>query len=234
MFEQLNIDIILTYVQDLPTHMRYAFCSLFFSLFIASCAHKNGRDTACAYYEAAVAEAEEARLPEALYYIEKSLSCAPLAKTLALKAQLLYNQKQFAESARLFKQVIEHPTATESLKAEALNNYAIVQQELGNTQQARAIWQELVHNPAYSTPEVAYYNLGLDAFSQNNFKQADSYFSAALKRSPDYIDALFYKALCCFLLDKLLEARDLFEQVVKLVPEHPGAAYFLRILSGSK
>ncbi len=202
----------------------------FFIAFIGGCARRSNYELARTYYESAALEIEEGNTQKARYFIEKSLEIKPTAQAYALKARLLYMLENLLESAQLFKKVSDDSITPPALKTEALNNYAVIQYRLGNTNGAQKIWHELTHCDAYTTPEVAYYNLGLSAFEADDFKGAINYFLAASTQAPNYIDALFYLGLSYHALEDDQQAIEQFKKILNLMPDHEAANYLAHAL----
>ncbi len=57
----------------------------------------------------------------------------------------------------------------------------------------------------------------------NRFEEAEKYLKALLKEQPGNVEALFYMGLLNELLNRLTEAREYYEKVLELAPNHDGA-----------
>lgn len=133
-------------------------------------------------------------------------------------------------SLQLFKNLAADPNANPTLRAQALNNCAVIHCKLGDNHVAEKLWLELRNNDAYTTPELALYNLGLLAFDAGNYEQSAVYFKQALEHAPHYTDAYFYSGLCACALQEYTSAKKYFNAVLKHAPNHETARYMLELL----
>lgn len=202
--------------------------------FLSSCIRKSPQHRiiiAQSYLRQGMVEIQHRQYKKAINLINRSLDCHPTTEARALKATLLYQIELFQESIALFKSLINDPTVSLPLKADILNNYACVLSKTGHEDQAEKIWQELLINQHYLTPEVAWYNRGRLYYDRHNFLQARIYFDEAVQLSPDYIDALWYSALCSYALKDYPVARAHILTIIEFAPNHRAALELLEQIS---
>jgi tetratricopeptide (TPR) repeat protein len=224
--------------------MKYKFLNtnLAVGLILTGCT-KNSQRIAHAknlYQQSLVAAEKNQR--EALILVDKSLELDQTPQSMALKATLLYQIGSYQESLKLFEQIRQHPRASKTLLADISNNYACNLLAVGNLAKAREVWLELTQNRFYLSPEVAWFNLGLLAYSQvpqkkkyspseiNLLQQAGRDFGQALKLNTDYIDCLFYLSLTLMRLQRYEEAQQSLVQIIGIMPEHTQAHELLKQL----
>ena len=78
---------------------------------------------------------------------------------------------------------------------------------MNQLQEAQNIWQNLTNNKYYSTPEVAYFNLGFQEFRAQNFLEAKNYLAKSIEIQPSYTDARWYLTLTLYYLKDYQEAK---------------------------
>ena len=66
----------------------------------------------------------------------------------------------------------------------------------------------------------------------NRFEEAEKYLKTLLKEQPKNVEALFYMGLLNELLNRLTEAREYYEKVLELSPNHESAEEHLSRLQG--
>lgn len=192
---------------------------------------------------AALAQAlEQDNHAAALVHVNKVLAHTNSPQLLALKANLLYQLDRLQESKKTYEVALKHKDLLEELRADILNNYAVLLTTMGEHQKAQTLWWQLTKNDAYRTPEVAWFNLGLSAWqecnalerrsaeAQKKARLASHRFSNVLKMEPDYVDALFFKAQAELALNKKKEARSLLQKTLALAPTHQSAEQLLKTI----
>jgi superkiller protein 3 len=75
--------------------------------------------------------------------------------------------------------------------AEAQHNLGLAQAEQGKHEQAIAGYRKALTLPTYTTPEVAYNNMGNSYFSMGKFKEAEESYRAALQLNGQLPSALY-------------------------------------------
>jgi len=182
--------------------------SCFFKLLIfglcvfAGCGKKKNEKLAQNYYKLSLAElsrevgsqgTELLAYKRALDYIDKALDQHTNAEYLAFKATLLFKLQNFEETKRFFALALKEKMPA-VLKGEVLNNYACFLAQNKQEPEALEIWNNLVRDEYYLTPEVAYVNQGKIYGTKNEYLKAKACFLKALELAPDYLDAHYYLA----------------------------------------
>jgi Tfp pilus assembly protein PilF len=158
----------------------------------------------------------------ALITIDKALAVEERPEYYAFKGTILFKLGDYDACEKCYTQARElHPDAV--LSAEIDNNYACFLAQQKKYERAQHIWQELIANPSYQTPEVAWVNLGKLYCEQQNLHAAQSAFKHAATIAPSYIDAHFYLSLVERRLGNAQQARSEADLVLKMEPEHTGA-----------
>jgi len=183
-------------------------------------------------------------LRKALNNIDQSINYHPTIPARGLKATLLFQLGKLQESRQLFEELLKEKTLAKAKRADTMNNYAIVLYQLGSTDIAQQIWRDLVNNPHYISPELAYFNLGYIQLNEAAHAQAQqnqfsaeqhlttsiSFFRQAVAISREYIDAYFFMGQALIGLKKLDEARDCYQSILAINPEHTSAHEMLKSL----
>jgi len=156
---------------------------------------------------------------DALKHINQALALAQRPEFYALKATTLLHLGHLDESAACFNQAFARQ-GDEELRAQISNNYACLLAQKGQLEQARALWLALTADPAYSTPEVAWVNLGRVYLDQGQAPLAAEAFKTAAMLAPNYLDAHFYCALAARDAGNEALARSQLDAVLSLEPDH--------------
>jgi len=178
-------------------------------------------------YEQSIAQAAKGNMVSALQLINDAIDLSPAWYLQASKANYLYQMHDFTQAAQLFNQVRKRPDISHACYLELSNNYACALQQLEQIKQATALWQEIGNDPAYLTPEAAWFNLGIIAWQEQELDTALNLFDKALSRCPQYIDALFYKALVLHQQQNSKSAKDTLKKLLTMMPEHAPAQMLL-------
>lgn len=186
-------------------------------------------------------------LRKALNNIDESINYYPTIAARGMKATLLFQLGKLPESKKLFEELLKEKKLTKAKRADTLNNYAIVLYQLGQTAAAQQTWRDLINNPHYISPELAYFNLGYVELNEAAHTQAEqkkeiaekhlhnalSYFKSAITISREYIDAYFFTGQTLISLNKIDEARDYFKTILTINPEHTNAISILKSLENA-
>jgi len=198
------------------------------TFFIGACGKKKNVQLAQSYYRLSMLELSEdlssdQGYKKALHTIDKALACDKKPEYLALKATILFKLNQTEDSLVCFKQSLDHEDLDPLVKSEVLNNYACALAHYGKPHEAMKIWQGLLDDQHYLTPEVALVNQGKIYIKNNNYQAAKQVFTRAVTLEPGYLDAHYYRALVAFHTKDFCEAQDEIKTVLFLEPSHPGA-----------
>lgn len=198
------------------------------SLFLTSCSKRNNVNLAKNFYEQSIVEAQDGKLKNALQIINKSLEIKPDPNSYALKATILYQLKEYHESLPIFQKIISDKKILPTLKADLMNNQACALLAIHKESEAKLIWEQLISDKNYISPEVAWFNLGLLEFKESinnkynvsNLLKSKEFFTKATSLAPEYVDAYFYLALVlCYLKDYSI-AKNLLLHLITISPEH--------------
>lgn len=195
--------------------------------FLSGCSSKKDRSNlAHNYYHQALVAAEK-NPREALDLLEKSLNEQVIPRALIFKATLLFQTKDYAESLTLFEKIIKDKSYPETLQTDALNNYACLLITLNRTEQAEKIWQELINNKHYLSPEVAWFNIGLLNLNRQLYNKAAHAFNSAIRIAYDYVDAYYYLTITLMSMGEWELARKTVTELIGQAPEHQAAIELL-------
>jgi len=189
---------------------------------------KKNQQLAQSHYKLSMLElsddsSSDVRYKKALDHIDKALAQDDKPEYLALKATILFKLNQIEESLFCFKQSLNNDAIDPLLKPEVMNNYACVLAHQGKTEEAVKIWQTLMHDKHYLTPEVALVNQGKVSIEKGDCAAARDLFSKAVTIEPSYLDAHYYLALAAFQLQETDLAKNEVKTVLFLEPRHTGA-----------
>ncbi len=141
--------------------------------------------------------------------IERALTEDPTNPSVQLTAGIVYervNEMKKAESA--------YETATRLGKNDPniQNAYAGFLCRTGKNIAGEKLFAEVIRNPLYTTPEVAFVNAGVCARSAGNVLDADRYFNRALAIRPNMPEALLQLGNDAFERGDAAEARDIVQR----------------------
>ena len=200
---------------------RFSYVIVFFlAIVFIGCgkkAKKGNKKLAQNYFKSAMVELSDPQVgsyhyKKALGYVEQALLNDKKSHYLAMKATLLFKLEQYKESLVAYDQALACCDDA-CLKAEVLNNYACLLAQQGNYDRATELFEQLIVDRYYLTPEVALVNLGKMSAEKNDLKQAQSYFQRAVTMVPGYLDAHFYLAWSAYLNKNV----ELAKQEVKTI-----------------
>ncbi len=158
----------------------------------------------------------------ALVNIDRALDQEPQSHYYAFKATVLFKLGDYSNSDVFFKKALS-TTADDVLRAEITNNYACLLARKGDSSKALDMWQRLIHDPNYQTPEVAWVNLGKLYVASHDLPHAQDAFKQAVLTDPSYLDAHYYLGLIAQQQgDRSTAVREI-KLVLALEPDHVGA-----------
>jgi len=102
--------------------------------------------------------------------------------------------------------------------AEAHNNLGTVYSDQGRLTEAVAEYEKALANYAYSTPEIAYFNLGLANYRLGDYAAAAKAFGKTLDIVPENVVARFQQGQSYARLGRLPEAVTAFTRALELEP----------------
>lgn len=153
------------------------------------------------------------------------------AQELTFQAMNHFEMGQYDDSIQCFKKALKL-NISRKMKADLLNNYACVLAQQKKENEALPIWNQLILNEEYATPEVAFYNMAKVSLQKGDIVKADQFLTRALECSPSYVDAHYYHAISSHLLGNSQKAQQECALVLTLEPEHRGALSLQKQLLG--
>ncbi|MBU4270071.1 tetratricopeptide repeat protein [Candidatus Dependentiae bacterium] len=219
-----------------------AFFVLFLLIFIVGCGKQENKKLAQNYYKMAIEEVQDTKngkeyaYKKAIDYIDEALKIDQKTEYLAFKATLLFELGYDELGDSLFDIALQK-TKDEKLKCEIFNNKACLLAQVGilnhdndKIDYAFNIWQNLINNKDYLTPEVALFNQSKVYVFKNDYELAKNKLLKAIQLSPNYIDAHYYLALVYHNLSDIKAAKNEINTVLYLFPEHESAKRLMQIL----
>lgn len=209
------------------------------TLFCAGCGIQKKKQLGESYYKLALLDLEEgkegrANYAHALMTIDKALAYREDPAYLALKATILFIMNHEVQAQRYFSQAINQ-CFSPALKTNIENNYACLLAQKGESDKAYSLWEGLLENEYYTTPEVALVNQGKCLIMKQRYDEALQKLTQACERAPNYVDAYYYRALIHYFQHRnRAKAQDLLTTVLALEPNHKGALQLSNLLQGNR
>lgn len=113
----------------------------------------------------------------------------------------------------------QHSLRLDNTNSETHNNYGWFLCQSGHMQESFKQFQEALNNPLYSTPEMAYANLGLCSRKAGLIKEAESNLQRALVLRPDMPNALYGLADLNYANGDFAAAKSYFNRFAQLTTE---------------
>jgi type IV pilus assembly protein PilF len=159
----------------------------------------------------------------ALQKLQRAIELDPIHPTAHYAIALLYEQLgEAGEAERHFRRAL-------SLKAdypEAHNAYGVFLCRQGRHDAAEQQFWLAIKNPLYSTPDLAYTNLGLCSLAKSD--EAEKYFRRALELNPKEPGALLHMAALSFASKRYLQARGYLQRYQEVAP-HTAESLWLAV-----
>jgi Flp pilus assembly protein TadD len=141
------------------------------------------------------------------------------AQQLFNRGTKFFSQKDYAEAAVLFEEVVE----LDSTHAEALNNLGSSLFQLGRYVEAeQRIRDAIAIKPNYADP---YGNLGILLRLKGDLVAAEASLRQAVRLRPNYVEARINLGLTLVFLGRLRDARTYFAKTLKTAPRNIHALY---------
>ena len=168
-------------------------------------------------------------LRRALDYAQRAVAHDQQYQYQALVGTLLLKLGSYPGAIKIFQELIEQLSGKAefaALNAEIKNNLACAFMSNGDAQKALWLWQELVADCAYTTPEVALLNQAKWYLNSQEYETALTRAQDATAAAPDYIDAHFFTALIALKLQDKTRAL----QALSLVQSLGGSSVYVKKL----
>ena len=130
----------------------------------------------------------------------------------------------------LYQQLGEYDLADNSFRraislngndAATLNNYGQFLYTRQDCKRAEELFLKAARNPLYETPEVAFFNAGRCALTQNDLDKAEDYFRQALVKNPRMSQGLIMMADLSLRKKNYLSGRAYIQRYVEVTPHTP-------------
>ncbi|MCF6288211.1 MAG: type IV pilus biogenesis/stability protein PilW [Proteobacteria bacterium] len=155
------------------------------------------------------------------YALEKFKKAIAINPQFALAHSMIanvYDQKGlFSDAERHYKKSIKFDHGSPDI----LNNYANFLCQRGKYTEAISKYKEVVVNPQYKTPELAYENAGVCAKKANDNVQAEAFFRKALSHNNKLPSSLYYLMLINLEAKKFMAARAFLQRLENMVQHSP-------------
>lgn len=199
---------------------------------VMACGKKSNDQLGATYFKMAFTDISDSSdemlgLKQALSSVDKAIDCVHKPEYFALKGSILFKLGQYEQCEGSLIRALALVT-DQALKAEIMNNLAVVWAQLGKYDKAIHTWKNLTTDIFYKTPEVALVNLGKVYAEQGSIGDAEKAFRDAVTLAPGYIDAHFYRAVVAQAAQKNDIATEACSVVLSLAPSHAGAQELLK------
>ncbi len=166
---------------------------------------------------------------KALEYIDQALVCEKKPSYLALRGTILINLGLFDQSLKALQDALAgNPEA--ALRGDIMNNIACLCAQRGDVERAIEIWNTLIADAYYLTPEVALVNMGKVCAQQGDLLRAKESFMRAITLAPSYVDAHYYLSLVAFKLSDESLVKNELQTLLFMEPKHKGAIQLQSLL----
>jgi type IV pilus assembly protein PilF len=149
--------------------------------------------------------------------LQRALDLDPNLPTAHYAIALLYEQLGEADKAEGHFRRVLHLNAD---YADAHNAYGVFLCRQGRLDQAEQEFWLAIKNPLYSTPDLAYTNLGQCSLRKPDPVQAEQYLRKALELNPREPGALSYMAALSYEARRYLQARGYLQRLREVAPDN--------------
>lgn len=155
-------------------------------------------------------------LNDAYIEFQKALKLNPQNKETLLYLGFISTKfRKYDEAISYYKRAL----AVDPHYSEAMNNLGTVYVENGKWDDAIRYFEGALKNPTYSTPEMAYSNLGYAYYMQGKYEKAEQVLRDALIRNPVFQRAMYFLGLVYQKTDRDDAAVDQLLRLIGLAPD---------------
>jgi type IV pilus assembly protein PilF len=170
---------------------------------------------------------QRGELQQALRKLQKAIEQNPESANAHMVAGVVYGRLDEPEQAEYH---LERAVELEPDNSPALNNYARLLCERGQTGRAVELFEKAAANPLYESPAVPLTNAGLCVLREGDLERAEALFSRALRNNPQFPPALLRMAEIRYRQEAFLSARGFLQRLESVSPPGPAIAWLgLRI-----
>lgn len=205
----------------LPRLSTYsAFCSVLFVLLLFSCVTSpanRGEYEFDTHYKFGLAYMSKGDLSKAYIEFQKAIKLDPKHKeSLNYLGHISVRFNKYDEAESYYKRAI----SVDRHYSEALNNLGGLYLQTEDWDEAVRYFEMALENPVYSTPEIAYSNLGFAFLKKEDYIRSQDAINSALIRRPDYSVAIYVQGLIFTKLHDDDAAIKNFLKVISIMPNH--------------
>jgi type IV pilus assembly protein PilF len=184
----------------------------------ASSSPEEKQDLAAIYTDIGLSYLQRGDYPRAKEKLQRALEVDPKSARAHHYIAELYNRTEDYEKAELhFRLALESSPDDPNLR----NNLGAFYCDRGRFDDAEPQFLAAIKDPAYTTPQLAFENLGRCALRKPDKAKAERYFTEALRRQPDLPYSLFEMAQIYFDRGEGMKARAFLERYFSVAAEGP-------------
>lgn len=203
-----------------------ALCSALFALFFSCASAPTAEDlkNAEVHYKIGMSHWTEQKLHDASIEFQKAINLNPKDKFSLNALGLLSTEfEKYEEAITYYKRAI----AIDPNYSDAMNNLGVTYVRIRKWDEAINYFKAALKNPLYSTPEMAYSNMGWAFYNQNDYISAADTLKKALLRNPDIPRANYILGLVYVKLGEDNKALEQFKRAVSLASDYTDAHWEL-------
>lgn len=196
-------------------------------LLVASCAHTDDRkqmEAATIHYRLGEVYFKEGNFHAALKEFVQSVEMDPLYAKSQHYLGLTYFARRLYDNARVH---LREAVRLDPDFPEARMNLGALYLETRDWDMAIPEFEAIIKNIFYSTPELAYNNLGWAYFGKGEYTRALEYFEKAVELSPGFSMAYNNMGKVLVKLDRNRDAMQAYRTAIRLSPRFADAYYNL-------
>jgi tetratricopeptide (TPR) repeat protein len=182
-----------------------------------------------AYFLKGMALMENDKMDQAIESFQRSVAINQLHFDALMQLGYIWEKKDAKISIDYFKTATKaNPQSTE-----ALYNLGLLYQEHGQPEKAIQSYEAINKLNPYN--KLAFYNIGyVNLVYLNDYAKAVTYFTKALNLDPKYTDAFYNRGYCYELMKETDNARNDYQEILKLKVNDPKAIEALNRLDKTK
>lgn len=204
-----------------------AYCLLSTVFYGCAGSKADRKEDADIHYKLGVVHLNERNIPEALKELMTAVEKYPDEASYHNALGLAYFAKGLHDDAiKHFKKAIR----IDPKFSDASTNLSAVYIEKKEWDAAIAAAQIALANILYTTPELAYFNIGRAFYEKTDYVKAEESFKKAIRSNSTYSQAYNSLGLTYMRMDKDKEAADTFRLVIKNAPNYADAHYNLGLV----